>query len=323
MDAMDAPQDTLGYINNDFELHDFIDDPNFDQFINLIRGENEDAICNFGSDFINDCFIDNNQLLPNHDGIPFGPSNNSNFVNVYDPISFSCFDGVVKGEGEENDGGDSSTTTTTTTNSGSGSADDDAQPKAKSDRSKTLICERRRRGRMKEKLYALRSLVPNITKMDKASIIGDAVSYVHDLQAQAKKLKAEVAGLEASLLVSENYQGSINNRIKNVQVTNNNNPISKKIMQVDMFQVEERGYYVKIVCNKGAGVAVFLYRVIESLAGFNVRNTNLATVCDSFVLTFTMNVKGFEPEINLPNLKLWVTGALLNQGFEFMASFDV
>lgn len=68
--------------------------------------------------------------------------------------------------------------------------------------------------------------------MDKASIIGDAVSYVHDLQAQAKKLKAEVAGLEASLLVSENYQGSINNPIKNVQVTNNNNPISKKIMQV-------------------------------------------------------------------------------------------
>lgn len=57
-----------------------------------------------------------------------------------------------------------------------------------------------------------------------------------------------------------------------------------------MFQVEERGYYVKIVCNKGAGVAVSLYRAIESLAGFNVRNTNLATVCDSFVLTFTMNV---------------------------------
>ena len=37
--------------------------------------------------------------------------------------------------------------------------------KLRRDRSKTLISERRRRGRMKEKLYELRSLVPNITKV--------------------------------------------------------------------------------------------------------------------------------------------------------------
>ncbi|MCH84445.1 transcription factor FER-LIKE IRON DEFICIENCY-INDUCED transcription factor-like, partial [Trifolium medium] len=190
---MDEHQNSLVYTNN-FELHDFIDDPNFDQFIDLIRGENEDAICNFGSDLINDCFVDNNnhQLLlnpPNPLIFNHNSNNYSNIVNVYDPSSstigsFSCYDGEVKGEGE-NDGDDSSATTITTT------AIDDAKPRAKNDRSKTLISERRRRGRMKDKLYALRSLVPNITKMDKASIIGDAVSYVHDLQAQSRKLKAE------------------------------------------------------------------------------------------------------------------------------------
>ncbi|TKY48577.1 Transcription factor FER IRON DEFICIENCY-INDUCED TRANSCRIPTION FACTOR [Spatholobus suberectus] len=302
MNAMDVHQDTLSYIN-DFELHDFVDDPNFDQFINLIRGENEDAICDFGSDLAN-----------SFDQI------NNNAVDVYDPSStfssFSCFDGEVKGEGEEeHDGEHSSGTTTTTTTKNA-----NAKPKLKPDRSKTLVSERRRRGRMKEKLYALRSLVPNITKMDKASIIGDAVSYVLDLQAQARKLKAEVAGLEASLLVSENYQGSINNP-NNVQVARNGLPVCKTIMQVDMFQVEERGYHAKIVCNKGEGVAASLYRALDSLAGFNVQNSNLTTVCDNFLLTFTLNVKGSEPEINLPNLKLWVTGALLNQGFEFVASF--
>jgi hypothetical protein len=67
--------------------------------------------------------------------------------------------------------------------------------------------------------------------MDKASIIGDAVSYVHDLQAQSRKLKAEVSGLEASLLVSENYQGSINN----TNIKAQNHPIFKKIIQVCSF----------------------------------------------------------------------------------------
>jgi len=59
---------------------------------------------------------------------------------------------------------------------------------------------------------------------------------------------------------------------------------------VEMLQVEERGYYAKIVCNKGEGVAASLFRALESLAGFNVQNSNLVTVCNSFQLTFTLNV---------------------------------
>jgi len=164
---MDSLQNT-----NNLELHDFIDDPNFDQFIDLIRGEHEDAISNFGSDLINDCFIDNNinQLLSIPPNPLFDHNNNNiinnNVVNEYNPSSttigsFSCYDGEVKGEGENDGGGSSATTTTTTTTT----TIDDANPRAKTDRSKTLISERRRRGRMKDKLYALRSLVPNITKV--------------------------------------------------------------------------------------------------------------------------------------------------------------
>lgn len=73
--------------------------------------------------------------------------------------------------------------------------------------------------------------------MDKASIVGDAVSYVQGLQGQARKLKAEVAGLEASLLASENYQGSVTSSMK---VQNNHNikyPICKKITQVCLMKI--------------------------------------------------------------------------------------
>lgn len=158
--AMDVHQDNLVHIN-DFELHDFIENPNFDQFISLIRGEN---------DLINDCLVDN-QFLSSCPGNPiFDQSQtNNNVVNyAYDPSSalsnsFSSFHGKLMGEREEeNDGVDSSATTTTTTTT---TETANAKPRVKSDRSKTLISERRRRGRMKEKLYALRSLVPYITKV--------------------------------------------------------------------------------------------------------------------------------------------------------------
>jgi len=65
--------------------------------------------------------------------------------------------------------------------------------------------------------------------MDKASIIGDAVSYMHELQAQANMLKDEVEGLETSLLVSKSYEGS-NENLKNVEF--NSLSICKKIIQV-------------------------------------------------------------------------------------------
>lgn len=68
-------------------------------------------------------------------------------------------------------------------------------------------------------------------QMDKASIIGDAVQYVQELQMQAKKLKTEISGLEASLAGSDRCQGSGKN-LRKIQIANNKNPIYKRIVQV-------------------------------------------------------------------------------------------
>ncbi|GAB4842934.1 hypothetical protein Ancab_012912 [Ancistrocladus abbreviatus] len=187
----------------------------------------------------------------------------------------------------------------------------------KVDRSRTLICERKRRGRMTEKLYALRALVPNITKMDKASIVGDAVLYIQELQAQAKKLKAEIAQLESSL---ERYGGFINgSSFKSPR--NKVLPMSRVIIQIELFHVGERGLYVRVVSNKGQGVAASLYRALESLSSHMVQNSNLATVSDTFIFTFTLIVaEGRQEDADPSNLRIMITKALLNQGFEFQTA---
>lgn len=55
--------------------------------------------------------------------------------------------------------------------------------------------ERQRRERLNHRFYALRSVVPNVSKMDKASLLSDAVTYI-------KELKDKVEELETKLLVS-------------------------------------------------------------------------------------------------------------------------
>ncbi|KAG6386592.1 hypothetical protein SASPL_151759 [Salvia splendens] len=62
--------------------------------------------------------------------------------------------------------------------------------------SKNIVSERNRRKKLNERLYALRAVVPNITKMDKASIIRDAIGYIKSLQDEERRIVAEVSDLE-------------------------------------------------------------------------------------------------------------------------------
>ncbi|KAH7578061.1 hypothetical protein ACOSP7_000816 [Xanthoceras sorbifolium] len=51
--------------------------------------------------------------------------------------------------------------------------------------------ERQRREKLNQRFYALRAVVPNISKMDKASLLGDAIAYINELQVKLKAMEAE------------------------------------------------------------------------------------------------------------------------------------
>ncbi|KAK4483754.1 hypothetical protein RD792_010956 [Penstemon davidsonii] len=74
--------------------------------------------------------------------------------------------------------------------------------------SKNIFSERNRRKKLNERLYELRSVVPNITKMDKASIIRDAIEYIKSLDDEERKIKAEISELESTSLSSSSSSSS-------------------------------------------------------------------------------------------------------------------
>ncbi|KAM0052702.1 putative transcription factor bHLH family [Helianthus debilis subsp. tardiflorus] len=137
---------------------DFMPEPDFET---LIQGET--AVESFCLDYECDPFTGScSQLLFNdhNDAVVVGAGTD---IGVMDPNSGLIWDLQEMEDVKVSDvfGDDDSSETATTgkleTPKGS----------AKGDRTRTLISERKRRSGMKEKLYTLRALVPNITKVSK------------------------------------------------------------------------------------------------------------------------------------------------------------
>uniref|UniRef100_A0A0D9W469 BHLH domain-containing protein n=1 Tax=Leersia perrieri TaxID=77586 RepID=A0A0D9W469_9ORYZ len=201
------------------------------------------------------------------------------------------------------------------------------------DRSKTIVSERKRRVRMKEKLYELRALVPNITKMDKASIIADAVVYVKDLQAHARKLKDEVAVLEARPAATQRRraapQAARRAAAASEEDRGEGSSGGARTRQVGVAQVGEGRFFVTVECEQaadGGGMAAALCAAVESLSCFRVESSTLGCSPDRVVSTLTLKVSEAEEDataISECTVKLWVMAALLKEGFRPQPTVEI
>ncbi|KAK9145772.1 hypothetical protein Sjap_005675 [Stephania japonica] len=78
--------------------------------------------------------------------------------------------------------------------------------------------ERQRREKLNHRFYALRSVVPHVSRMDKASLLADAVSYINELKTKVEALesklnkeskKVKIETIEHDNSVRRHYHGMI------------------------------------------------------------------------------------------------------------------
>ncbi|XP_051141996.1 transcription factor MTB3-like [Andrographis paniculata] len=132
-----------------------------------------------------------------------GTINISFSPKVEDDFSPESYDQVF-GNTSNNDDGEAKLFTNHSANAGQSKEDlfllaDDQRPRKRGRKPANgreeplnhVEAERQRREKLNQRFYALRAVVPTISKMDKASLLGDAIAYITDLQTKIRLLEAE------------------------------------------------------------------------------------------------------------------------------------
>ncbi|XVE98862.1 hypothetical protein REPUB_Repub03eG0145300 [Reevesia pubescens] len=142
---------------------------------------------------------------------------------------------------------------------------------ASSAASKNIVSERNRRKKLNERLFALRAVVPNISKMDKASIIKDAIEYIQELHEQENRIQAEIMELESGKVKKNpGYEYELlrskKTKLENIFDCGGSSRTSPiEVLELKVTNMGEKTVVVSITCSKRIDTMVKLCEVFESL----------------------------------------------------------
>ncbi|CAI8583219.1 unnamed protein product [Vicia faba] len=153
-----------------------------------------------------------------------------------------------------------------------------------------IIAERKRREKLNKGLIALAALIPGLKKMDKASVVGEAIKYLKELQERLKVLEQH----NKNSLVVESVV--MDNKPKVIHGSWSNDG-SESLSHVDA-RVLNKDVLIRILCQKQKGLLFKLLDEIEKLHLFVV-TSNVLPFGDSINITIVAKMEmGYNLTLN-------------------------
>ncbi|PHU15265.1 Transcription factor ICE1 [Capsicum chinense] len=159
----------------------------------------------------------------------------------------------------------------------SSAVDGNQKGKKKGLPAKNLMAERRRRKKLNDRLYMLRSVVPRISKMDRASILGDAIEYLKELLQKINDLHNELESTPPSSSLSQTTSfypltptaPGLPGRIKEeVYPSSFASPLSSPTGQPARVEVKARdgrAVNIHMFCSRRPGLLLSTMRALDNL----------------------------------------------------------
>ncbi|MCE3216106.1 hypothetical protein HAX54_004925 [Datura stramonium] len=151
-----------------------------------------------------------------------------------------------------------------------------------------IEAEKQRREKLNQRFYALRSVVPHVTRMDKATLLSDAVAYINELKAKVDELESKVQNNNKKLKMEAN------NAVDNQSSTTLEDPTVevevKMIVQDAMIRVQSKNVNYP---------SARLMRALQDLE-LHVHHASISSVKDLMLQDIVVKVpQGFETEDGL------------------------
>ncbi|KAF3325141.1 Transcription factor bHLH25 [Carex littledalei] len=145
-----------------------------------------------------------------------------------------------------------------------------------------VMAERKRREKLTQRFIALSSLVPGLTRMDKASVLNDAIKYVKTLQEKVKTLETQATHktVQAAVIVkkSQSSPDECNSSTCNDNSLDDELSTKSGLLPEIEVRISEKRVLIKIHCESQKGILMKALSEIECLG---------LTVISTLVVPFT------------------------------------